>query len=315
MHIYQGKVNPQSKIYPNQKINQQVEFVDNRGNQQTILKNIIQRQPCRVVQARSIFKFNETPDGKGRASKIHAEIYSPDTKFDGGIPKVNPIGWNWLSDHARKTNWVRFHILNQFLGGSGRCKANLIPTNKKANNGTQWREYEDKLKEEAAKNLVIYDAQIPGYHDFPGEPVHGFPTGIEARAEIQNPDTKEPLRYIPESGLEIMPLASPSPSEGLNLGERELKLLDVIEKESPNARKARLRRVYLNLALNKRIVEIVNGNQDLNKISWRRIFDLVRHIQDIRSSPEVYGSFVPIAENALRCIIEYYPSYRRTCPI
>lgn len=201
------------------------------------------------------------------------------------------------------------------MGGSGRCKANLIPTNKKANNGTQWREYEDKLKEEAVKNLVIYDAQIPGYHDFPGEPVNGFPTGIEARAEIQNPDTKEPLRYIPESGLEIMPLASPSPSEGLNLGERELKLLDVIEKESPDARKVRLRRVYLNLALNKQIVEIVNGNQNLNKLYRRRIFDLVRHIQDIRSSPEVYGYFVPIAENALRCIIEYYPSYRRTCPI
>jgi len=49
---------------------------------------------------------------------------------------VSPPGWGWLQQHVQKLkgSWVRFHIINQYLGGPGNKTWNLVPTSVAVNN-------------------------------------------------------------------------------------------------------------------------------------------------------------------------------------
>lgn len=69
---------------------------------------------------------------------------------DGGRPSVSPPGWDWLRQRVPKIkgNWVRFHIINQYLGGPGDQTWNLVPTSVAVNN-TFNREIEEPAKESA----------------------------------------------------------------------------------------------------------------------------------------------------------------------
>ncbi len=69
---------------------------------------------------------------------------------DGGRPSVSPPGWAWLQEHVEKLkgNWVRFHIINQNLGGPGNQTWNLVPTSVGVNN-TFNREIEEPAKKSA----------------------------------------------------------------------------------------------------------------------------------------------------------------------
>jgi hypothetical protein len=71
--------------------------------------------------------------GKTVPSKVIAIIRNPGI---GTVPSVSPPGWSWLELHVPrlKGNWVRFHIINRLLGGSGHDSLNLVPTSVAVNN-------------------------------------------------------------------------------------------------------------------------------------------------------------------------------------
>ena len=67
----------------------------------------------------------------------------------GTVPSVDPPGWHWLRQHTvLKGSWVRFHIINQLLGGPGHKAWNLVPTSV-AVNGAFCRGIENDAKDSA----------------------------------------------------------------------------------------------------------------------------------------------------------------------
>ena len=74
---------------------------------------------------------------------------------NGGVPSVSPPGWDWLQKKIGrlKGSWVRFHIINQFLGGPGNATWNLVPTSVAVNNAYS------SLIEKYAKNSAITNNQ------------------------------------------------------------------------------------------------------------------------------------------------------------
>jgi hypothetical protein len=78
---------------------------------------------------------NETAavGGKTVPTRITAIMRNPGL---GSVPSIAPPGWDWLESHVMrlKGNWVRFHIINRLLGGSGRDPLNLVPTSVAVNN-------------------------------------------------------------------------------------------------------------------------------------------------------------------------------------
>ena len=81
-------------------------------------------------------------------SRITAIMKNPP---NGGVPSVPPPGWDWLQRKIGrlKGQWVRFHIINQFLGGPGNAKWNLVPTSVAVNNA-----YSNGLETHAKTNAV-----------------------------------------------------------------------------------------------------------------------------------------------------------------
>jgi hypothetical protein len=69
---------------------------------------------------------------------------------DGGAPSVAPPGWTWLQNKLGKLKgqWVRFHIVNQYLGGPGGSAWNLVPTTVAVNNAFN-RDIEEDVKDSA----------------------------------------------------------------------------------------------------------------------------------------------------------------------
>ena len=112
-------------------------------------------------------KEMETVNGKSVPSRMTAIMKEPK---DGGRPSVSPPGWDWLQTKVQKLkgNWVRFHIINQKLGGPGDKKWNLVPTSVAVNN-TFNREIEEPAKDSARidKEWTYVDVELEYDDDWP----------------------------------------------------------------------------------------------------------------------------------------------------
>lgn len=110
----------------------------------------------------------------GRPTRVIGVMKQP---IGGGVPSVNPPGWAWLKNNFGKLKgqWVRFHIINQHLGGPGNNIGNLVPTTHNVNHAPAWRNVEEKAKKSANtdKNWTFLDVNIT-YDD-------NYPTGIPAK--------------------------------------------------------------------------------------------------------------------------------------
>lgn len=148
----------------------------------------------------------ETYPSNGKANKVIADMKGEEGDFDGGPPTTKVVGWDWLSDDARKNNWVKFHIWNQKLGGPGNDIGNLIPTTKQINNGGQWISYETDFKK-IAKNGIFAEINVLGYYYYNNKET-GFPTGITGYyKDKSNDETKQiKLSMEPPSMSDLIPI-------------------------------------------------------------------------------------------------------------
>lgn len=91
-------------------------------------------------------RYNIEPLSYGRANGIKdVEVFDDGQHFDGGVPRANVLGVDNLN-----RSWVRFHILNQYLGGPGDNAGNLIPTRQSDNESPIWRSIEENMKKIAS---------------------------------------------------------------------------------------------------------------------------------------------------------------------
>lgn len=78
---------------------------------------------------------------------------------NGGVPSVDPHGWNWLRAKflRLKGQWVRFHLINAKLGGSGADTLNLVPTAHTLNHDANWRKIEEDAKKSANSTWTYFE--------------------------------------------------------------------------------------------------------------------------------------------------------------
>lgn len=114
--------------------------------------------------------------------------------------KASPLGWSDVLSKAAKVkgHWVRFHCINEKVGGPG-INTNLVPTTHAINTGATWKGFETDLKSHFDKNewiwaktQVIYDASYPP----------GFPRRITGYAQYYDSGTNS-WKYTARNGTSI----------------------------------------------------------------------------------------------------------------
>lgn len=97
---------------------------------------------------------------------------------NGGVPSVDPHGWNWLRAKflRLKGQWVRFHLINAKLGGSGADTFNLVPTTHALNHDATWRQVEEDAKTSANTRWTYLDVTPTYDNAYPA----GVPRTIQA---------------------------------------------------------------------------------------------------------------------------------------
>ncbi len=137
-------------------------------------KNIVQRAPIGAFSAAvptmngmfmdttNTVAHNSNVDGNANvAGRRIAIMRGP---ANGGVPSVDPRGWGWLRAKflRLKGQWVRFHLINANLGGSGADHLNLVPTTHALNHDANWRKIEEDAKKSANTKWTYFDV-TPAY--------------------------------------------------------------------------------------------------------------------------------------------------------
>ncbi|MEM9835610.1 MAG: DUF4157 domain-containing protein [Bacteroidota bacterium] len=116
--------------------------------------------------------YQNDVNGQGIPEYVHAEQITDANKRTGSRPASDaiPDAWNVIRNFGVNENsWVRFHILNQKLGGMGTTD-NLVPTTGN-DNGRYERSFETHLKTAAKTMPIWFTAAITYYGpnvEFPG---------------------------------------------------------------------------------------------------------------------------------------------------
>lgn len=144
--------------------------------------------------------FQDNPPGtfpvvmKRRAGTVEA-ILTPDRPLTtGSPPRVEPLGWNYAAQvSVQKPNrapkphrgWVRFHLLNEELGGTGRDERNLVPTLITYNSCGQWRNFEEAVKRHYYRGPIAFEVEVDYHQNVVSQPaqagddqLHKFPRTI-----------------------------------------------------------------------------------------------------------------------------------------
>ena len=128
-----------------------------------------------------------TPNNDGTANTVEGQVKS---LSDGGVPTVSPVGWSDVYAGAQKVkgSWVRFHLLNQWLGGAGNNTANLVPTTVGINNNGTWKALEQEAQGIAGNGKWVWWNVTVAHHAASVQKKHGagFPSSIRAEAKQWN---------------------------------------------------------------------------------------------------------------------------------
>lgn len=175
-----------SKLIPSAEcgsVCQHFQIVDNRNK--SVGQQVIQNVKSKESPPKTEF-IDKEEDG-GKASAVSVQVF--DDEKDGGVPSVNPVGWSTLVNniHKVKGQWVRFHLINQYLGGPGNKKWNLVPTTVQTNNRSDWRKFESSAKSAADEDEAVYcKVEVEYDQKYP----KGFPSRIKGTAESYDPMEK-----------------------------------------------------------------------------------------------------------------------------
>lgn len=152
----------------------------------------IQRQPLKItdptVKQKDLHmdtKVSEKVKGQKVPSHVIGVVKG---HHKGSKPSISIPGWSWLENHVDrlKGNWVRFHLINEHLGGPGDDSMNLVPTTVAVNNAYE-RSIESKAKKAAKKNWTYIEVKLT----YGSPKIAPIPTKIEAEYGIWNSKTQQ----------------------------------------------------------------------------------------------------------------------------
>lgn len=142
-------------------------------------QHVLQRHPIQSAMPLQLKVAVPEYSGNGHSTGVRLKAVKGDTMSAGSKPTADVSGFNALktlgltngddNDHR----WVKFHVLNEKAGGSGKDPANLTPASQTANHATDWntlekeeRNYLEHAHEMGGSVLadsVEYAAAV-GYH-------------------------------------------------------------------------------------------------------------------------------------------------------
>lgn len=135
----------------------------------------------------------------------------------GSPPSVNILGWQHILTVGASGPWVRFHLVNENVGGLGN-QGNLVPTSHATNHCAPWNSFENRIKslESAQTGIhvtvdVTYPPAIGGA--VPGTLAsvsHYYPTNISARVYYWNPVTNSYILDLNQPNFAPFPLQPPA---------------------------------------------------------------------------------------------------------
>jgi hypothetical protein len=158
--------------------------------------------------------FEENSNGNLAGSPEIQNHKNHQNRLVGSQPTASPEGWSYLQANAQKIKgqWVRFHLINEQVGGPGNTEYNLVPTTHAINTGAQWGKFEDDLKYFYDNNFWIWCKTVVTYDQ--SYPL-GFPKGITGFAQYYDSSSRkwEKMKYSGTS-LSLSPpnLGSTKPS-------------------------------------------------------------------------------------------------------
>ena len=109
----------------------------------------------------------------------------------GTVPGVNINGWPYIQGVNATGTWVRFHLVNQQIGGLGN-QDNLVPTSQATNHNATWRNFERTCQHHVGQQTSVHvtvDVQYPPINAGAGVGTvaanqHFYPTQISGRCYL-----------------------------------------------------------------------------------------------------------------------------------
>jgi hypothetical protein len=94
-------------------------------------------------------------NGDNVPDESHITTIDGQNDLIGTAPGVAILGWNYIQAVGASGPWVRFHLVNEQIGGLG-DQNNLVPTSHATNHLTDWRNFE--------RTCQYYEGQQTGMH-------------------------------------------------------------------------------------------------------------------------------------------------------
>lgn len=209
----QGRVKPTMQMKAGQSVNDdpglesEADVMGARSMQASSVSDVgdISKSPVTATSVKQLFTapppapplagtINGTLTG-GVPTESHATtIHGAANDLVGSAPGATIHGWQHILNVGAGGPWVRFHLINQAVGGLGN-QANLVPTSHATNHNAAWKSFETRIKTLALAQTAIhasvdvtYPIAIPGA--LPGTLAsvsHYYPTWIAARVHYWHP--------------------------------------------------------------------------------------------------------------------------------
>ena len=137
-----------------------------------------------------------TLNGAGVPTESHITTPIGGNDLVGTAPGVIINGWPYIQGVGATGPWVRFHLINQQIGGLG-DQNNLVPTSHATNHDAGWRAFEVACQGQDALNRSIHVSVDVGYPAAAVGPIagtlaasqHFYPNAIDAECHRWNANT------------------------------------------------------------------------------------------------------------------------------
>jgi hypothetical protein len=147
----------------------------------------------------------------------------------GSPPGANILGWQHILNVGASGPWVRFHLVNENVGGLGN-QDNLVPTSHATNHCPPWNSFESRIKYLNNSQIgihvtvdVAYPPPIVGA--VPGTLAsvsHYYPNNISARVYYWSPATNTYILDPNQPNFPPFPLQPPAVAGVTNLAQQTM---------------------------------------------------------------------------------------------
>ncbi|MBL0911774.1 MAG: DUF4157 domain-containing protein [Bacteroidia bacterium] len=144
-------------------------------------------------------------------------IHGAANDLAGTAPGAIINGWNFIQNAGATGSWVRFHLINQQIGGLG-DQNNLVPTSQATNHNPVWRAFEIRCQTLANASTgihvsvdVVYPAAAPAaVLGTLAANQHFYPNNISAQVHYWDPHTNAYVLDANQPNFAPFPLQPPA---------------------------------------------------------------------------------------------------------